>query len=229
MKNKKMILGIAIIVVIGFSMIACNKSGGSSSGGGGKSLNSAEELKDYLDKQPANSPDKPIKVSMAINDPMLKNVADVIKSAGKYVSLNITGDALKTIPSKAFYECETLIGITIPESVTDIGMASFSRTRLASVTIRNGVTSIGDSAFYGCTFTSVTIPASVETIRPEAFRSNSNLTSVTFQGDIIRFLSHRDYDSDPFEGDLSEKFNTGGPGTYKITTADPYYPVWTKQ
>jgi hypothetical protein len=115
MKIRKMILGIAIILAIGLTVIACNKSGG------GKTLNSPEALKEYLDKQPANSPDNPIKVSMAINDPMFEKVVDVIKSAGKYVSLNITGSALTTIESDDDWGVnKTLVSITIPNSVTSI-------------------------------------------------------------------------------------------------------------
>jgi hypothetical protein len=114
MNSKFKAIIFTLVAVAAFSMIACNKSG-SSSGGVGQSLNSAEALKEYLDKQPANGPDKPIKVSMTINDPMLKDVAGVIKSAGKYVSLNITGNALTTIPNQAFNGCATLSAITIPD------------------------------------------------------------------------------------------------------------------
>ena len=114
--------GIIAIFVVIIALVACNKSGGS---GGGKSLNSAEELKAYLDKQPANSPDKPIKVSMTINDPMLKNVATVITSADKYVSLNISGNILTSIESNAFNGCSNLSSITIPNSVTSIGSNAF--------------------------------------------------------------------------------------------------------
>ena len=40
---------------------------------------------------------------------------------------------------------------TIPNSVTSIGIAAFSRcSSLTSVTIPRSVTSIGDEAFYGC-------------------------------------------------------------------------------
>jgi hypothetical protein len=172
-ENKKRILGITLIVVIAFTMITCSGSGG------GKTLNSAEALKEYLDSQPANSPEKPIKVSMAINDKMCENVAEVIKSAGKYVSLNITGDVLKTIND--FSGCETLAGITIPKSVTSIGDSAFRGcTSLTSVTIPNGVTSIEDEAFRGCTsLTSVTIPNSVTNIGDWAFYNCTNLVGIT--------------------------------------------------
>jgi len=138
MKNKIKVFNFIAIVLI-FTLSATSCSGQS---GGGKSLNSAEELKKYLDSQPANSPDKPIKVSMTINDPMLKNVVDVIKSAGKYVSLNITGNALTTIPSRAFINCETLVGITIPNSVTRINLGAFyDCNNLTSVTFQGTISS----------------------------------------------------------------------------------------
>jgi hypothetical protein len=152
--NKKTILGIAVIALMAIvAFTAC-----SGSGGGGKSLNSAEALKEYLDKQPANSPDKPIKVAMKTNDMMIKDIAEVIKNAGKYVSLNLSGSPLTEIQKDAFRDCKTLVGITIPNGVTSIGSSAFSGTGLTSITIPNGVTSIGDWAFSGCdNLTSITV------------------------------------------------------------------------
>ena len=141
-KSLKLIGIIAIVAIIGFTMIACNKSGGSS-GGGGKTLNSPEALKEYLDSQPANSPDKPIKVSMGANELMLPKIKGVLNSAGKYVSLNLTGNALTTIPNHAFYECKTLVSITIPNSVTSIGEWAFKDCEtLVSIILPDSVTSI---------------------------------------------------------------------------------------
>ena len=40
----------------------------------------------YLDSQPANGPDKPIKVSMVINDLMLDSIQNFINSTGDYTS-----------------------------------------------------------------------------------------------------------------------------------------------
>jgi len=208
---------IAIVAVIGLTMIACNKSGGSSgsSGGGGKSINSAEELKKYLDSQPVNGPDKPIKVSMTINDPMLWDVAEVIDDSSKYVSLNITGNVLTTIPGGNYYiwwgrvplGIETLVGITIPDSVTSIGDIAFADSGLTSVTIPNSVTSIGRAAFI-C----------------------ESLTSVTFQGKIDSDKLGGDSEegwASPFDGDLREKYLTGGIGTYTRPNGDS--DTWTKK
>jgi len=232
MKNTIKVLSIIVLVaVIGGSMIACNKSGVSgSSGGGGKTLNSAEELRVYLDKQPVNSPDKPIKVSMTINDPMLEKVVGVIKSAGKYVSLNITGNALTKIPSEAFTNCETLVGIIIPNGVTGISWCAFESCHgLTGITIPDSVTEIGSGAFWYCTsLTSVTIPNSVTYIGEAAFDECTSLTSVTFQGTITsNNFGLKDWSA--FEGDLREKYLAGGIGTYTTTAPVNNNSIWTKQ
>ena len=163
--NKKTILGIAVIaltVIVAFT--ACSKSGGGS--GGGKSLNSATELREYLDKQPANGPDKPIKVAMKANEMMIGDIAAVIKGAGKYVSLDLSGSPLTEIPRWAFYNVFdpsgegiiTLVGVTIPNGVTSIRENAFANTGLTSVTIPNSVTEIEYGAFSGCySLTSITV------------------------------------------------------------------------
>jgi len=159
MNSKFKVIIFTLVALLAFSMVSCT-------GSGGKSLNSAEDLKAYLDKQPANTPDKPIRVTMKANAPMIPNIVAAINSAGKYVSLNISGNALTTIPDNAFYDestdkgCVLLVAITIPTSVTSIGKNAFTDcTDLTSFIIPNSVTSIGDSAFARCTgFTSVTIP-----------------------------------------------------------------------
>jgi hypothetical protein len=211
MKNKLKVLSIiAFVAVFTLSAATCFIQ----SGGGGKNLNSPEALKEYLDGQPVNSPDKPIKVSMTINDLMLKSVADVIKSAGKYVNLTISGNALTTIEGLAFEECKTLVGITIPNSVTNIGMFSFQYCSLTSITIPNSVTIIEEYAFRGCI----------------------SLTSVTFQGntDFSARFKHDDDYIYSFMGDLQKKYLAGGIGTYTTSTPLPeekwrWNPVWTKK
>ena len=134
---------IAIVAVFTFSAATC-------SGGGGKTINSPEALKEYLDRQPANSPDKPINVSMGANELMLPKIRNVLNSAGKYVSLNLTGSALTTIPEDSFKNCKTLVGVTIPKSVTRIESDAFKNCDgLSSVTFQGTISpdNFNDSAF----------------------------------------------------------------------------------
>ena len=79
--------------------------------------------------------------------------------------------SVTSIESCAFYGCNALTSVTIPNSVTSIGSYAFQGcSGLTSVTIPNSVTSIGYSAFYGCSgLTSVTIPNSVTSIGQSAF------------------------------------------------------------
>ena len=73
---------------------------------------------------------------------------------------------VKVIGNGAFFWCESLTSINIPNSVTTIGNGAFSRcSSLISINIPNSVTTIGRGAFTFCnSLTSITIPNSVVTI-----------------------------------------------------------------
>ena len=73
--------------------------------------------------------------------------------------------------------------ITIPESLTDIGMAFCDCSYLTDVTIPSSVTILKERAFQNCTnLQSVTIPASVERIERWVFSKCSSLVNITFCG-----------------------------------------------
>ncbi|MBR5327822.1 MAG: leucine-rich repeat domain-containing protein, partial [Paludibacteraceae bacterium] len=96
------------------------------------------------------------------------------------------GNSVTSIGDKAFYDCSSLTSVTIPNSVTSIGSRAFSYCdSLISVTIGNSVTSIGDKAFYDCSsLTSVTIGNSVTSIGDGAFSYCWSLTSVTIPNSV---------------------------------------------
>ncbi len=73
----------------------------------------------------------------------------------------------------AFYYCENLKNIIIPNNIIKIGVDTFSDCKsLTSIIIPNSVMEIGDYAFYHCeNLTSITIPKSVIGIGDYAFDS----------------------------------------------------------
>ena len=81
MKKFFKVVSIALFAVFIFSGATCFGQSG------GRTINSAKALEEYLDSQPANSPNNPIRVTMSANELMLKDIAKAINSARKYVSL----------------------------------------------------------------------------------------------------------------------------------------------
>jgi hypothetical protein len=106
-------------------------------------------------------------------------------SGAVYIPDTINGLPVTSIGDWAFYnggrpQPYMLTSITIPDSVTSIGLDAFAWClSLSSATLGNGLISIGQGAFAVCGLTSITIPNSVTTIGDLAFQSCFGLTCVT--------------------------------------------------
>jgi len=121
----------------------------------------------------------------------------------------IKGLSVTVIGDRAFHDCASLTGVTIPDSVTRIGGEAFRDcASLTAIAIPDSVTHIAWGAFWGCSgltdvtlsgsltrldnwsfsdctaLAGITIPSSVGTLGREVFRRCENLTAVTFKGDM---------------------------------------------
>lgn len=98
----------------------------------------------------------------------------------------------KIIIDNAFYGYSSLVSVTIPDSVVEIGWSAFRDCDgLASATIPDSVTAIGSYAFEGCTaLTSVTISNSATSIGDRAFADCTALSTINLPDN----LEHLDYE-----------------------------------
>ena len=133
----------------------------------------------------------------------------IFQGCSNLATVNI-GDNVKIIPSYAFRGCTGLTSITIPDSVTSIGIDAFHDTlwynnqpdglvyagKVAykykgtmpsntSIVLKEGTLGIANSAFYNCTgLTSVRIGNGVRSIGYSAFRGCTGLTSITIPNSV---------------------------------------------
>ena len=96
------------------------------------------------------------------------------------------------IKQLTFYNCNSLLSITIPESVSTIGGGAFIKCENLNAIVFNptnctsmGYSNSSDSIFNGSVVTSLTIGNSVTNIPNNAFRGCSSLTSLTIPNSVL--------------------------------------------
>ena len=147
-------------------------------------------------------------------------------SGGSITSVTIP-ETVTRIGMRAFVECSSLSSITLPRSLTNIGeFVFYGCSSLASIVIPEGVTSIREHAFQGCSsLSSITIPRNVKDIGYGAFWGCSSLTSIEIPQNVTTieygtFWGCSNLKSVTFPKGLSEIDNTAFYGCNNLTTVN---------
>ena len=88
-------------------------------------------------------------------------------------------DTIESIGTRAFYWCKSLNEIHVPSKVTIIEDSAFSACKsLSSVSLPDGLTDIGYDAFWACNFSTIELPKTLKTIGFRAFCECENLKTI---------------------------------------------------
>ena len=118
-------------------------------------------------------------------DSMIMN--RVISSRGEAITkYAYFGECWKTIPAAFFLRVDSLVSVSLPSTLQEIGKAAFEKcTSLEVINIPESLRTIGNNAFYDC----VKLPSPVfgnqlETIEHSAFYNCSSISEITIPGSV---------------------------------------------
>ncbi len=105
----------------------------------------------------------------------------------------IVFDGLVTsIGNVAFYSCNTLYSMILPDNITEIGDRAFEESGITLIKLPNSILSIGKAAFKSSCIKTITISQNVQLIGTEAF-SESSLESIIFSSGDIKTIESKTF------------------------------------
>jgi hypothetical protein len=179
MKNKKMVLWIALIVIAIIPIYAQQYDSEKDfqidwdNGGGVK-------ITRYVGSKTE------VRIPTRIqNNPVTAIGSNAFEGKRNITKITIP-DSVTRIGNMAFFGCSNLTSINIPYKVTEIGGGAFAEcTRLTSINLPNGITEIDGNTFGKCaSLKSITIPEYVTEIGEYAFSECTSLTSVIIPNSV---------------------------------------------
>ena len=108
---------------------------------------------------------------------------------------------ITSIGDFAFYNCRSIMSLSIPATVGYIGSSAFEDcTNLASLSLNEGLLYIGVSAFAGCSgIQTLSIPSTVNTISINAFKNCKGITDVYCYAENVPDTHYKAFDGTPTE------------------------------
>ena len=142
----------------------------------------------YLDWS-GNTHNYPCDSSSTLTQTEVNNALYEIYESGTtlnyYIHSAWIGDCVTTIGDRAFTERYTMSAITIPNSVTSIGVESFDLSDIRSLVLPSGLTTVSDYLCDGCrSLSSVTFPSGLTSIEQYSFAECSSLLDITIPASV---------------------------------------------
>lgn len=114
---------------------------------------------------------------------------NAFNKCGELTTVNFLGQVpqLNSIGKHAFYECQKLADLTLPDRLTSIGKSAFYRCNaLTSIRIPDNVVTIATKVFQECSgLVTVVLPKNLENIEDFAFNNCSALANFVYTGSAL--------------------------------------------
>lgn len=116
------------------------------------------------------------------------------------VTDNGTTYTVTAIGDRAFEENGNVTSLSMPNTITEIGVRAFIRTSISSIIFSNTLEKIGELAFFDNQVTQLSLPATLTSIGSRAFEDSGNLSTVILAASTPPTLAPNGMNIDVFKG-----------------------------